>query len=152
MEHYPPEYLNAPDEPVKIITNAQIAPPAPGGGFIYTVPELTRLELIALWFTVTPDATAADRYVHLHITTVSDRIYDYGDIVALPATLPRSYTFAQGLTTVNMVAPVYQAQAPLPRRLILLPGSGFELTIVNQQAGDTVTGINYQAYLQQFKK
>lgn len=152
MEHFSAEYLDPPDQPIRIIETLALPAPAPGATWQYVVPPLTRLRVIALTFFYLADANVADRYVHLHFETPTGRVFDNGDPVAIAANATRTFIFGLGLNYAAPTATVAQTIFALPNDLFLLPGNTIDTVVPAMQAGDQFSFIVLHAQTQYFRK
>jgi hypothetical protein len=152
MEHFSAEYLDAPDQPVRIIQTLALPTPAPGATWQYVVPPLTRIRVIALSFLFAADANVADRNIHVHFETPTGRIFDNGDPVAIAASGLRFLYFALGLNYAAPTATVLQTLFALPQDLYLIAGNTIDTVVPTIQVGDQFSGITLHCQTQYFRK
>jgi hypothetical protein len=152
MEHFSAEYLDAPDQPVRIIETLALPTPAPGATWQYVVPPLTRIRVIGLTFSYTADANVADRNVHLHFETPAGRLFDNGDPVAIAANGFRTFIFGLGLNYAAPTATILQTVFALPNDLYLLPGNTIDTVVPTMQVGDQFSLIVLHTQTQYFRK
>lgn len=123
------------------IRSIQIANPAAGAEFTYTVPAGLRLKVLGLAFLFTSDANVANRQIQILVTDPIGGLSISACTQAVQAAGQLyNYYFAPGNR--DMAAAVSDIiTVPLSETMILKPGDVLDSFTVNGQAGDTFTDI-----------
>lgn len=112
--------------------------PAPGSEIAETVPTGARWQVVSVRFTLTTDATAANRTVRLRFNTSGTEAFRVPGGAVQTASLAVLYNFAVGVT--RMTSSVGGVQnLPLPSDLWLNAASQVQTISENLQAGDDYT-------------
>ncbi|MBA7545413.1 hypothetical protein ES705_37781 [subsurface metagenome] len=107
--------------------------PAAGAEISETVPDRRRWRILAVRFSLTADATVADRVVHLTIDDGTNVIADICVTTAHAASITKVYNFSNfGSTQLNPTTCLYIPLPPLPLM------EGYHITTVTElmEAGD----------------
>lgn len=110
--------------------------PAAGAEISEVVPDRRRWRILAVRFSLTTDATAADRIVHLHLDDGTSIFADVCVTTAHAASITKVYNFSNYGST--QLAPTTCLYIPLPP-LPLMPGYRIKTITDNLQAGDDFT-------------
>jgi hypothetical protein len=120
------------------------ANPAPGTDFVHVLPLMSRIELVAVYFTLATDANVANRLAMVR--------YVNGIIPNLPFWGPRfqingttiEYVFCNGMTREPGIAPVAGFyQNCLGTDVIVDNVTSFEIHIDGMQVGDQISNIYF---------
>lgn len=118
------------------------ADPAVATGFLLKAPEDSRSQLLALSFTLTTDANAANRFIYIRHARGTKHLYLGASTQAHPASTALIYTIAA-------YAPLFLNTTPgacgvsIPEYPALFEGDSLEVTIHHVQVGDQISDIVY---------
>ena len=123
-------------------TTGSTSIPLPGNSVSLSIPATGRSELLALAFTFTTDANAANRYLALIHTVATKPVTIASAYIPPTASLPILWTFAPGLVNQPAMASG-RALIALPPYPALQPADTLTLFVHNIQAGDACAAINH---------
>lgn len=116
--------------------------PAAGNSVNLSVPTTGRSELLALSFTFTTDANAADRFIAIVHGSAAKTLTIASSYIAHTASLAIFWVFAPGLVNQPAIA-TGRALCALPAYPAIQPGDSLTAYVYGIQAADTFTVINH---------
>jgi len=134
----------ATDRPLVKVDNNAVANPPAGQGFSIVVPVGYRFQLLSMYLRFITDATVADRFVILSVSSPSGVLLRLTHATAILASETRHLTVAAGVSTVVWTASVLSSILPFPAGIVLEEGSSIEVTVTGIQATDQFSLINSQ--------
>lgn len=136
---YPQGQLQRPTDGAGLAKPVQVANPAAGADWTYTVPASSRNRIVSLSATLTAAAAVANRFVSLIIDDGANVVAVIPSGITLVATIVNTYTFADSVP--QTAAFDLKSAAPLPSNIILPPAYRVRVTTTNIQAADQWTNI-----------
>ena len=134
----------ATDRPLVKVDNNAVANPPAGQGFSIVVPVGYRFQLLSMYLRFITDATVADRFIILTVSSPSGVLLRLTHATAILASETRHLTVAAGVSTVVWTASVLSSVLPFPAGIVLEEGSSIEVTVTGIQATDQFSLINSQ--------
>ena len=121
------------------------ADPAVGTNFSVTVEDTVRLQLTSVIYTLTTNATVANRTGRLVANNGTDDFEIVDDGNDQGANFVREHTYSIGATDQNASASTLTFQTALPNDFILQPADILSSAIANLNAGDQISNIVIRA-------
>lgn len=113
--------------------------PAAGANFTTTVPGGRAWVVKAINFTLTTDATVANRGPLVRVSSEGRTVVEVAAEAAVTASSTAVITFGDGLGTESLLG---TQTAPFIRDCLVLPGDTIASAVVAIQLGDTLTAVN----------
>lgn len=124
-----------------------VGDPGAGLNFVYTVGTGLIVQPMGIRFTLTTDATVADRVATLRYQHQAFIVADMPPNASQPASQAYVYTFAPGLM-LHTAVPSLEFNTATAHPIWLIPGDTIRSSILGIQVGDAITGI--RLYLNQY--
>ncbi len=114
--------------------------PVAGANWQYIVPANTSLEIISIYFSITCDANAGNRYLMVTFDDGGVQFHESVQLQKVVASASQFAIFGAGLTTIA-ASPITRSTAALPIGLLLQPTWRINSSVFDKQAGDQLSGI-----------